>query len=294
MDHIKNPTTFQQQLKLLKSRGCVITDEDFCLKTLRSVNYYRFSAYILPFKNDGDTFKNGTTFEKIVNIYNFDKELRLLLFSVIEDIEIYLRTQFAYFHAHKYGSTAYLDESCFSNRHDSQKFNELIQKEIHNNKNVLFVKHHIEKYGGLFPVWVITELFTFGMLSYFYADLTTQDQKILSRTLYNTIPQNIISYLRCTTDLRNICAHYGRLYFRIFPAVPANVHVEENAKRRLWGAIQAVKALYPDATKWNEKIIPALQNLFEKYKANIELCHVAFPADWSELLIKHPEKEKNQ
>ena len=141
------------------------------MKTLQSINYYRLSAYFLPFKNSDDTFKVNTTFERIANIYNFDKELRILLFSIIEDIEIFLRTQFAYFHAHKYGCTAYLDGNFFSKKHNSQKFKDLIQKEINNNKNVLFVKHHKEKYNGVFPIWVITELFTFGMLSYFYADL---------------------------------------------------------------------------------------------------------------------------
>jgi hypothetical protein len=35
----------------------------------------------------------------------------------------------------------------------------------------------LDNYGGQFPVWVITELFTFGMLSYFYGDLPTPDQK---------------------------------------------------------------------------------------------------------------------
>ena len=77
-------------MEILKSRGCIIADEDFCLKTLQSINYYRLSAYFLPFKNSDNTFKINTTFERIANIYNFDKELRIFLFSVIEDIEIFV------------------------------------------------------------------------------------------------------------------------------------------------------------------------------------------------------------
>jgi abortive infection bacteriophage resistance protein len=81
----------------------------------------------------------------------------------------------------------------------------------------------IENYGGQFPVWVITELFTFGMLSYFYGDLPTPDQKQIAKDVFGAIPKNLVSWLRCCTDLRNICAHYGRLYFRIFTAIPANL-----------------------------------------------------------------------
>ncbi len=96
MPNTKKPTTYQEQIELLKVRGCIIPDEDFCLKILRSANYYRLSAYFLPFKNSDDSFKPGTEFSKIVGIYNFDRELRSILFSAIEEIEIFLRTQFSY------------------------------------------------------------------------------------------------------------------------------------------------------------------------------------------------------
>ena len=278
----KNPTTYQEQIGILKARGCIIPDEDFCLKVLQSANYYRLSAYFLPFKNADDTFRRGTEFPKIVDIYNFDKALRGILFSAIEEIEIFLRTRLSYFHAHHYGSTGYLQAENFSERHNARKFKELIDKEISNNRKVLFVKHHIEKYGGVFPVWVITELFTFGMLSYFYSDLKTPDKKVLARELYGTVPQNMTSYLRCVTDIRNIVAHYGRLYYRIFPAIPANIDVPDAAKRRLWGAVQAVRLLYPDRQKWNGEIIPAMQKAFALYADSIDLAHIAFPDDWAE------------
>lgn len=74
--------------------------------------------------------------------------------------------------------------------------------------------------------------------------------------------------------------------FRIFPAIPANIEVEDNAKRKLWGIIQAVKALYPDTKKWNKEIIPTLENLFNNYKDDIELHHIAFPDNWVELIKK--------
>jgi abortive infection bacteriophage resistance protein len=283
---VKNPTTFQGQVELLKSRGCIITDEQFCLEKLQSINYYRLSAYFLPFKNPDNTYRTGTTFNQVYNIYEFDRSLRSILLAALEEIEIFLRCNFAYFHAHKYGSLGYLDSANFSSRHNSDRFKEILDREIENNKNVLFVKHHIEEYGGQFPAWVITELFTFGMLSYFYADLISRDQKYLSKYLYHNIPKNIISYLRCCTDLRNICAHYGRLYYRIFPAIPADITVKESAKRRLWGQMQAVKILFPNKDNWNTKIVPKLQKLFSSFENDIQLWHIAFPDNWVEYLKK--------
>jgi abortive infection bacteriophage resistance protein len=103
--------------------------------------------------------------------------MRNILFAAIEEIEIYLRARFAYYHAHTYGALGYLDAANYNTRHRHDKFRGRIKAEIDNNCKVLFVQHHLENYEGWFPIWVITELFTFGMLSYFYGDLPVSDQK---------------------------------------------------------------------------------------------------------------------
>jgi abortive infection bacteriophage resistance protein len=104
------------------------------------------------------------------------------------------------------------------------------------------------------------------MLSYFYGDLPASDQKRLAKELFATTSKNLVSWLRCCTDLRNICAHYGRLYFRIFTAIPANLSgLEKQAERRLFGAVLTLKALYPDTLKWSNEIYPELCALIKSY-----------------------------
>lgn len=282
---IKKPTTYGEQIEKLKSRGCFISDEVFCKETLKSINYYRLMAYFLPFK-DGDGYAKDTSFHRVYRIYEFDRKLRAILFSAVEEVEIYLRARFAYFHAHQYGATGYLDPGNFSERHNAEKFKQNLDREIESNKQVLFVKHHLEDYDGVFPIWVMSELFTFGMLSYFYNDLKTTDQKYLSKELYSTTPRNVISWLRCCTDLRNICAHYGRLYYRIFPAIPSGINMPEGAKRRLWGAMMALRGLYPNAQKWNSEVLAAMEALFDEYHGDVDLYHLAFPEDWASKLKK--------
>jgi abortive infection bacteriophage resistance protein len=279
---LKPPTTYNQQLEKLRSRGCQVSDVSLCEEILSRINYYRLSAYFLPFKKADGKYLPGTDFNVIYQIYEFDRKLRNLLFAAIEEVEVYLRAKFAYYHAHKYGVLGYMNAANYNKRHRHDRFKELIETEIKNNHKVLFVQHHITNYRGQFPVWVITELFTFGMLSYFYGDLPTSDQKRIAKTLFETVPKNLISWLRCCTDLRNICAHYGRLYFRLFTAVPANLpDLEKTAERRLFGAVLALKALYPDMDKWNREIQPALCSLIKSYSHVINLDHIGFPADWS-------------
>ena len=152
------------------------------------------------------------------------------------------------------------------------------------------MKHHQDCYNGVFPIWVAVELFSFGMLSYFYADLVLADQKHFASEYYKTVPKNLKSWLRCATDLRNICAHYGRLYYRIFSAIPANIEeVEEKDERSLWAAFIAVRNLYPNPQKWNEEFLPSIKALFEKYSSAIQLKHISFPEDWA---VKAVAKEE--
>ena len=283
---IKEPKTYDEQLAILQSRGIIVLDRDRCKKILSSVNYYRLSAYFLPFKLKNGNYKSGTSFLRAYRIYEFDRKLRNIVFAAIEEIEIFLRARFAYYHAHKYCATGYLNSQNFSLNHDHEKFRSPIEREIEHNRTTSIVKHHKAVYNGTFPIWAITELLTFGILSKFYADLTASDQKDLARSLYHTSTKNLKSWLRCCTDLRNICAHYGRLYYRIFTAIPAGLNIPNRQGARLWGAVLVLKSLFPDKVKWNTEILPALNALVEEYSADINLYHIAFPDDWSKQLIK--------
>lgn len=286
MPETKSATTYEQQLSLLRQRGVVIEDEEKCTQILENLNYYRLLAYFLPYKQDDNTYKPGTSFLHVYRLYEFDRKLRRILFSALEEVEISLRSRFAYLHAHKYGPIGYLDASNYNRQHDHDRLIEQINREIDNNKNVLFVKHHIEKYDGVFPVWVIVELFTFGMLSRFYSDLPTEDKKAIARDEYDTTEKNMRSWLRCCSDLRNICAHYGRLYYRVFTAVPAGIDGSDGQRRRLWGAVSALRGVYLDSGKWNAEVLPSISSLIKEYSTDVELYRIAFPPDWDTKLKK--------
>lgn len=282
---LKSATTFDEQLELLQKRNCFVSDPVFCKQVLQQVNYYRFSAYFLPFKKADGTYYDGTSFHRVFRIYEFDRKMRRMLFSAIEQIELYLRTQLAYFHGHKYGPLGYMDLNNYSNKHNHERFQKLFQDEVQHNKNVLFVKHHIEKYGGDFPIWVATELFSFGMLSYFYSDMITADKKTIARELYGTTYKNLDSWLRCCTDLRNICAHYGRLYYRVFSAVPSTPDgFPIILNRRLFDNIAMLKFLYPNRDRWNYEVLTSISALIEEYRGDIALDHIGFLAEWKNIL----------
>lgn len=94
----KLPTTHRQQIALLQSRGMLVDDVEQAGQRLKHLNYYRLSAYWLPFEADHNNhqFQKNVRFRDVLDLYAFDRELRLLVLDGIESIEVSVRSQLAY------------------------------------------------------------------------------------------------------------------------------------------------------------------------------------------------------
>ena len=94
-DFTKPAKSFVEQVQLLQSRGMIVDDVQESIFYLQHLNYYRLSAYWLPFELDHKThqFKPDTKFEDVLRLYIFDRELRLLVLDGIERIEVSVRSQ---------------------------------------------------------------------------------------------------------------------------------------------------------------------------------------------------------
>jgi abortive infection bacteriophage resistance protein len=284
---LKQSATYAQQIAKLREHGCVITDETFCEEVLSRISYYRLSAYFLTFKTKDGKYAPGTDFNKVYKLYEFDRKLRRLLFSVLEELEVYLRVQLSYYHTGKYGADGYLNPANFNFHHNHLDFASRLNDLVNGNDKLPFVAHHIANYNRQFPLWVMMELFTFGMLSYFYAEMLTPDQKKLAHTVFKASVAEAKSWLYCCTNLRNVCAHSRRLYNGIFSVIPANIpNVDKSTERKLFASVMAVRELYPDADKWNNEFLPSLAALFDEYGDIILLRFVGFPEDWETVMRK--------
>ena len=184
---IKKPKTYDQQIAILKNKNIAIIDDVSAKTFLKQVNYYRFSGYFLPFQinGHGSLFPN-ITFERLQAIYEFDEQLRNLIAGVVDEIEVYLRSQLAYYHAHKYGEEGYMDACNYNNKHDHIAFTKRINSCIKENARTTVVQHHMKKYNGHFPIWVIIEFFSFGTLfKIVLLDISGDSQNAVIREIYS-------------------------------------------------------------------------------------------------------------
>lgn len=278
---LKPSTTIDEQLVLIERKGIHINNlheaEDFLART----GYYRLHAYFLPFKTH--TGYRPVSFDQIMRLYEFDSQLRIWFYDIIGEIESALKTRLGTYLAHEYGSQCYLEASTFDVRHNHVAYVHRIEKVIHDNRNAPVIKHHLDKYDGHFPIWVIMEFFSTGMLSFTYADLKRSDRKAIAK-MYSTGDQQLLSWLRAFTELRNKCAHYTRMYFWRFTTIPRqDARMKRPIDRTLFSQIYMLKFLHPDQQRWKEHVVH-LDELIARYSDSINLSHIGFPVNWRELL----------
>ena len=199
---IKPALTFNQQLDhLINDKGLIVNNYDNALSILKHENYYRLSGYMIDFLDKNDNFIDNISFEDIYNVYKTDKEIRSTLFELINDIEVYLKTQLANYFSLTYGPVGYLDPSNF-NFKNHQEYIDIIDflkrcGEVNKrNASSLIIQHHNNKYNGFVPVWALVELIPLGTISKFYSLLKTKDKKAILKIGYNDISYKKRLFLR--------------------------------------------------------------------------------------------------
>lgn len=225
MKYAKQPIALSQQLKLLEQRDLIIQNEETALSQLQSISYFRLASYWHSMEvpnSDKHRFLPDSNFDDVIELYQFDKKLRTLVFASIQDIEIALRTRIIQWFSLKYGAFWFMDVRLFKDEGIFANCLENIQKEV-NRSNEDFLKEHFKKYNdpSLPPVWNTMEVISFGTLSKLYCNFNdTGVKKQVAKSF--GLPQYLYleSWMKCASVLRNYCAHHARLWNRRFPIMP--------------------------------------------------------------------------
>ncbi|MCL2086390.1 MAG: Abi family protein [Oscillospiraceae bacterium] len=285
---VKQPATIDEQLEKLLERGCVVEDMSRARQVLEAVNYYRLAHYFTPFfMPDKTRYREGTTFEKVLRIYDFDREMRNTLLIGLEEIEINIRALCSNYHALKYGALGYKNPDSFDRGHRRAQFIANLNRLIETNSASSMVVHHKGKYKGEFPVWTIVEFFSFGMLKRFYLDLKPEDKAAIVKEGFSDIPINVKhlnSWLERLAELRNRCAHYNRLYDNAFHLAPKST-IQRELDNSLFSYIFIMKQLHKRREVWNTVIVDKLKKHFDNYADVLEPSAYGFPPDWHSVLI---------
>lgn len=146
MIYKKVPLSIEDQITQLESRGLEIKNKDLARKYFINVGYYRLSGYWWSMQSDkiNHVFRPNSNLENVLSIYNFDRELRLLLFDIIEKIEIALRTKMVYYLSHELNPWWFEDAKYSKNPHAHEKNLESIDRELAYTKETFITEHYVK------------------------------------------------------------------------------------------------------------------------------------------------------
>lgn len=205
--------------------------------------------------------------------------------EALENIEIAFRTHISYLIAHKYGTLGYEDKENFSNETwHAQFLFELENAFVARRKSELFIAHHYDKYSGKFPVWVAIEVTSFGTLSKLYKNLKEEDKKEIAKT-YDNVPYTYIeSWLRTLSNVRNVCAHFGRIYNKNLIFRPALFNNEKKIidNKKVFAAIYVAKRLL--TRQEGDRLLASLEALIDEYEGQLDLSCLGLKSNWKDLL----------
>jgi abortive infection bacteriophage resistance protein len=284
----KPATTLDEQIALLRRRGMAIADEDQARHHLGHLNYYRLRGYWMGFEQpDGSgehTFRPGTTFEAVIELYDFDRRLRLEINDAIECFEVSLRTRWAYVLGHRDGPTAYRNPDLFRASHPM-----LLQRveALCKDRREPFLRHYLER-GEEPPIWALCETMSLGDLSRWLRSLKNHCDRQTIADAYGLHERFFCSFVEHLAHIRNVCAHHARLWNKhlIVATLALPKKPLELVEQLQYDPAQA-KRLYNALTllAWLMRIISPRSTWCERMRALITerpdlWADMGFPLDW--------------
>ena len=281
MEYTNPPLGTATLLANLQNEGLVIMDERKANAFLENVSYFRFAAYLRPFKaSDRHSYKENATFEKAVRLYEFDVKLRTLLFSAIQKIEISLRAKVINQFSLNYGAFWFINPDLAVDKHKFAENLSSLDRELQRSKDD-FIKEHYVKYGkeDFPPAWKLIDLTSFGCLTKLYFNFANGAAKKKIARSYNVPQQEILeSWMKSINALRNCCAHHGRVWNRVMPVMP---QLPMKLK-------QAWIMNKPEVANRLYSVLCCLLYWLNAIDSQNELC-----AKFKELLSQYPEVDTN-
>lgn len=241
----KPPLSLDALVSRLVGRGMDIPDPDRARRYLRHIGYYRLSPYTIPFQQGrpDHLLREGTAFDDVLDLYVFNRALRLLVMDALERVEVAVRAALTDHMSTTYADPHwYLDAKHFrsSDRHAGllkivrSTCDERLRGKPDVGEGSLVhrsaLEHYLTTYGSpdLPPSWIMVETLTIGQLTNTYRNLGSRTDRTSVANSVGLTTTVLESWIQTYVRVRNICAHHGRLWnvgLGFYPVIPTSPSV---------------------------------------------------------------------
>ena len=288
--YIKTYSSPSQLTALLQSRGLHVESAARTENYLRHIGYYRFSAYLHPLLStpkENHVFKPGATFNQALDMYRFDRHLRLMMFNEIEKIEIAVRSAIVNITSRETGNPFWMtDPSCFYDANTFTKTKQLIDVELSKSRED-FIEHFRKAYSDPYPPsWMLAEILPLGVLTKIYDNIkSNQIRKKIAQEFSLGVPV-FNSWMTIVTVARNNCGHHARVWNRTFALKVLSQHrmmrpwitISVNQKKAYFSL--CIIKYFLNIVSPNNDMKAKIDALLAAYPS-IDISAMGFPREWA-------------
>lgn len=296
-------------LQRWRERGLLIPDEARAARYIRHIGYYRLSAYVRSFEgSERDTLRVGAAFDDVLNLYIFDRKLRLTVLDAMERVEIAVRAAVSDHMSLRAGPHWYEDATHFTRRDVHTRLlndvDEMVTAQLRRPREratgsdtfVSALEHYVTKYGTPQrpPTWLVFEELSLGTVRWIYDSLSDSGSQAAVATSLGLKAPVLRSWLQTYQRVRNICAHHGRLWntgLGVYPVIPKSRAIRWLAdgdifdrnpwrRQRLYPVLVSVQTMLhtiAPGSMWAAR----LDDLFHEH-SSVPLSGMGIPEDWFE------------
>lgn len=296
--------SYDKQIEKLLSKKLVITDKDYAVSILKKLSYFNLiNGYKSPFKLKNRDYKPGTTFEDIVNLYEFDDNLRKIFLKNILIVEIHIKSLLSYYFCEHFEEkqSEYL---IAKNYNPKPKYKETIEKligtlkgkiEADDKDKPIYVKYYQDKHKNV-PLWVLVKTLTIGNISKMYSVQKDCIKAKIAKEIDYLHEDQVETALDVLTKYRNVCAHNERLFdykshkkFKITTKIHQSFAIKKDREgTSLFDVVIYLKYFLSDAEF--QQFINDLTSAIEKFVASTKqikyhqlITLLSFPQDWKKI-----------
>ena len=300
-------STVDDQVVLLRdTKGIQISNEIYAKDILSRIGYFPLMGgykhlFRIPLTKN---YKPGTSFEEIVALYEFDADLRELVFRYLLQIERHVRSLISYYFTELHGESQseYLNPNNYNNiRRNRRSLSKLIAtlQYATGTSDYAYINYYRNRYGNI-PLWVLVNTPTFGNISKMFQLSQQTIQSKICRDFGTVNSHQMEQMLSVLTKFRNVCAHGERLFtFKTVDTltnmplhaklgIPMNGTQYVYGKNDLFAVVIALRYLLPrnDFAIFKRKLSLLIKkaNRSIDHISEVELLkHMGFPQNWKDI-----------
>ncbi|MDM8279682.1 Abi family protein [Ligilactobacillus agilis] len=325
-ENLKPFKTLRTQLKILRGRGLKVPADGKPMRALERIGYYTlingYKTLFLTRDTKGnvihpEVFIKESSFDEILALYHFDKELRAILYTALLEYETNLGAELAYRFSESFpDENSYLAIDNFNGTNISSIVGTIssLSNTIKNMASVKknqqnAIKHYVNKHGHV-PLWVLVNFLTFGELNYFYRNCQDNVQVAIAKDFSSHLrreyskkyatsitPETINAINHLANHFRNAVAHNEITYSKRLSKSPdlrsikniLSLPVPLSSQAGIFELVMSLKIVLPkkDYLILSKALLKLLDNYkkhFHSVNFNAILQDMNFPLNYKEFL----------